>query len=136
MDYNCWIRTNYFAVTDEDTFLKTINECLANGSMEVITQEEKDRTRYGFLCEGSIFGSDEGEGCGDFDSFIKSLQEILPPGEAILLQEIGHEGFRYLVGSVLIITANDVRYVNMQAKALEEARILLDNDDFETQMEY
>ena len=42
--------------------------------------------------------------------FAELLQPLLPDGECMIYQEIGHEKMRYLVGEALMVTRNHIAY--------------------------
>lgn len=136
-DYNCWIRTNYFKVKDENAFRELMGRCSANGKIEVHTKGKYEEKKFCFTCDGRIYGLENKEwNEEDFDGFILELQKLLPSHEAILLQEVGYEKFCYLVGSVLIITESETQYIDVKEKAMEAARKLLKKPDFTTDMDY
>lgn len=136
-DYNCWIRTNYFGVNDENALRELINRCSANGEMKLYSEMHDGKKKFCFTCNGTIYGlTQEEESEEDFDTFVAALQGLLPVGEAILLQEVGYEKFRYLVGSVLIITHDSTRYIDMKSIAMAEAKKILNDPTFTTEMDY
>ena len=110
-DYYGKTRTNYFSVTDDEKFKQIISSCKAPDEIEVFEEKQEDGSiKYGFLCDGSIYGlpdrdGDSTEDCDDnedvdynYDTFCEALQQILPDGEAIIITEVGYEKMRYLVG--------------------------------------
>ena len=106
-DYNCWIRTNYFRVKDENALEELLSTCRTNGHLQL--RESEEGKKYCFTCDGRIYGvpdreaPDEAE--EDYGAFITGLQKLLPAGEALILMEVGHEKFKYLVGAVCLLTA-------------------------------
>lgn len=139
-DYLCKCRTNYFKITDEAAFRALCESCHSNNRIEIFSRGEDENKQYGFLCDGMIYGipedpkdEDSGE---NYDAFISGLQELLPKGEAILLQEVGSEKFRYLIGAVLVITATETKYVEIKEIGLKIARELLRNPEYVTQIDY
>lgn len=136
-DYMCKIRTNYFKVTDEDALKKLLGKCMANGALELETRGNGGEKQYCFSCDGQIYGLGDWEDDeGDFDAFVAELQKLLPKDDAVILQEVGSEKFHYLVGSALIITSEATQYISVVEKALETARVLLEDPSYETQMDY
>ena len=136
-DYICWVRTNYFKVKDENALRELLDQCTANDKIELHSSGKGVEKQFCFTCDGRIYGLENREGNKeDFDGFILELQKLLPSHEAILLQEVGHEKFCYLVGSVLIITETEIQYIDVKEKAVEVARKLLKKSDFTTDMDY
>lgn len=81
----------------------------------------------------------ESEDCDDnynTDDVYKALQEIVAPGDAIIITEVGYEKLRYLVGDAVVITRDAIEYINLRSAAMEAACTLLNNPQFDTQMEY
>lgn len=39
-DYNCWIRTNYFRVKDENALEELLSTCRTNGHLQLRESEE------------------------------------------------------------------------------------------------
>ncbi|MDR1558700.1 MAG: hypothetical protein LBS84_03185 [Clostridiales bacterium] len=141
-NYVAFIRTNYFAVTDEAEFRKIIASVSAEDEVSVFKQPQPDGTvKYGFGLYGSIYGLPDNEDPdGDEDpsmsAFESALQEVLVPGDAILMTEIGYEKLRYLTAFCGIITKDTIQYTDLRDSALTLAKELLSNPDFQTQMEY
>lgn len=79
---------------------------------------------------------DEEEGEEDYEAFLTGLQRLLPPEEALILQEAGHEKMNYLVGDVYVITADTRTYISMRETGIQEARRILQNPSYETRMDY
>lgn len=151
-NYIASIRTNYFSVTDPEKFKAIIASCRAEYDITIIDDKQADGSiKFGFYCYGSIQGLPDKEGSSldeiigaeddydcesSIDLFFDALQDILPDGEAIIITEVGYEKMRYLVGYCTVITRNDVQGVDVQDKALELARNILQNNDFTTKMDY
>lgn len=72
----------------------------------------------------------------DMSTFYEELQKILPEGEAFILQEVGNEKLRYLVGAVAIVTKDEIKCLSIDEIAREEAKKMLNDPEFETQMDY
>jgi hypothetical protein len=113
--------------------------CTDDG-LEIFEEEFADGKKFGFGCCGVIQGTkqlhEDDDSEEDYDEFIKSLQEIVADGDAIILTEVGYEKLRYLVGKSEIITKTGYKVVSLRDKTLNEAKLLLGNPDFDTQMEY
>lgn len=72
----------------------------------------------------------------DMNTFYEELQKILPESEAFILQEVGNEKLRYLVGAVTIVTKDEIKCLSIDEIAREEAKKMLNDPEFETQMDY
>jgi hypothetical protein len=133
-DYYAKTRTNYFDITDEDKFRKIIGLCSASNTIEV---DKNVEGKFVFTCNGTINGLFNGED-DDFNhgDFCKALQEVLPDGEAIIITEVGSEKMRYLAAASVVITNSKIETVNIKDVALNCAKRLLGNDEYDTEMEY
>jgi len=102
-DYYGKTRTNYFSVTDEEKFKQIMGSCRGADDIEIIDNQQQDGSlKYGFYCEGSIYGlpeRDEDAGNTDeeyddvdynYDAFCEALQQILPDDDAVLITEVGY----------------------------------------------
>lgn len=152
-------RTNYFKVINENAFTKLIDLCGTDDpdGVSLWTNETQDGVkRYGFGCYGDISGipiesaeNSEG-GCEneredeyededveyDYDAFIKELQKLLPESEAVIITHTGHEKLRYLVGSITVVTRDEVEYQSLSDVALQTAREMLGNPHWTTKDSY
>jgi len=138
-NYYATIRTNYFGVTDEDKFREIIDSCSAEDTIHVFESKD-DSGKFGFGCIGSIYGIPPGENEdddeSDMDTFYDALQNILLEGDAIIITEIGYEKLRYLISNCIVITKNDIQFVDLRNKAIELAREMLNDAAFTTEMDY
>ena len=105
-NYESMCRSNYFAVTDKTAFLDLIKRCTADGKVEISEQEIEGVNKVAFYCYGAI--GIETEGANSFDVFVEELQKLIPDHEAVIIKEIGHEKFRYLIERGIIITNNSI----------------------------
>jgi hypothetical protein len=133
-NYNAFIRTNYFAVTDEVEFRKIIASVCAEDEVSVFEQPQPDGTmKFGFGLYGGIYGlptnPDDEDEDPEMDSFESALQTVLAPDDAILMTEIGYEKLRYLTAICKIITKNVIQYMDLRDSALATAKELLDDPD-------
>jgi len=152
-DYYAKVRTNYFSVTDEDKFHRLMEMCASNGGrVEVFSEKSAgdEPTKFGFYCDGSILGllaphDDEEpedlnyEACDDehdMDLFYKFLQKLVTKDDAVIITEVGSEKMCYLFGVCVIITQSEIRVLDLQGMAMTEARVMLNNPDYTTQMDY
>jgi len=147
--YTVRTRTNYFSVTDEKKFRAIISSCDATDEIEIFDERQADGSiKYGFLCAGRINGLPDTENATDedgepnddidcnYDAFCEALQEILPENDAIFITEVGFEGMRCLVGDCSIITRDAYKVITLKNKAMETARKMLNNPEYETKMDY
>jgi hypothetical protein len=139
-NYYAVTRTNYFAVTDAAKFREIIGSCVTDEEAIQIFDPEGGSERFGFGCYGSIRGIPAGEGEDDseedIDAFHDALQSVLVDGDAIVITEIGYEKLRYLIGCCTVITKRDIRFLNLIDSAVGLARIMLENPEFTTKMNY
>lgn len=143
-NYMGFTRTNYFSVTDADKLREIVNRFIWDDSDSFL---EEGYGGYAFGCYGTIDGlrkptlddDDDSEDYDDdynVDDVYEALQEIVAPGDAIIITEVGYEKLRYLVGDTVVITRDAIEYINLRSAAVEAARKLLNNPQFDTQMEY
>ena len=154
---HCTIRTNYFRVKDKDAFLDLMNHTQGSeNTIDVFEKNECGETYFCFGCYSGISGVDDDyylrangidpEDDKDYDEddfnnsrydiFIDRLRELVAEDDAIIIQESGNEKLKYLVGSALIITKDDDKYLSMQTFAEKEAARMIGNPDWTTVMEY
>jgi hypothetical protein len=156
-DYTCKTRTNYFRVTDEDQFKEFMSACVGDGNkvVKLIDRQRNGITLFAFCLDGKINGlrykiedgkavialcEDEAVNFPEFDVswdlLHRSLQSVLPDGEAIIITEIGAENTTYLLACCTVITRNKVEELDFEEKELELARSMLGNPAYTTEMDY
>lgn len=138
-NYYATIRTNYFSVTDEAKYREIIESCIAEDTLHIFEESTTDgKKMFGFGCYGYINGipAVEDEDETDLDAFYYALQSVLSEDDAIIITEVGNEKLRYLVGLCTVITNTDIQSIDVCCKAVELARIMLENPEFTTRMEY
>lgn len=130
-------RTNYFRVTDEERYNELFSHLTAYGDdVNDFTKEQDGILYHGFGAFNSIdYLTDDGEGY-NFDLFLSELQKILPEDEAFIYMESGAEKLCYITGFSIVVTRNEIKNVNIISDALSLAKQMLNNEDFDTQMEY
>lgn len=69
-------------------------------------------------------------------AMIKKIQELIAPGHACIMTDVWYEKLRSVGGSSLIITSDKVEVVNLNEISLAMARKMLDNKDYDTDMDY
>ena len=67
---------------------------------------------------------------------MKELQKIIPKDEAFIFTEIGHEKLCYLTGYSIIVTKGKIEMIDLRSDSISKAREMLENDKFDTQLEY
>lgn len=140
-NYECAVRTNYFHVKDEFAFKELMGKvvCSEDGLDIFERKDEKGETIYGFGCYGSIMGiSAEGEDEDEYsyDKFIDELRKNIEPGDAIIIFEAGHEKLRSMGMYADIITSKDHDTLDLSRMAVESAKNMLKNPDWETRYTY
>lgn len=144
-NYYCAIRTNYFHVKDEEKFRELMNRVYGTeDSIELWERKDPNGNNvFGFGLYGEIAGVRYAEEDTDpnatrtaYDEFIDGLQECVADNDAIIILESGHEKLRYVIGSAVIITSNDFRYLDITDLACFNARDILDNPKWDTECEY
>lgn len=128
-------RTNYFKITDSDKFKEICEEITSESGVE-FDVTEKDGKLYGCISSESIIMLNDEDESVDMESFYKKLQTVLEEDDAIIFTSIGHEKLRYLVGMITVITKDDIQYINLEDKAMELARTMLKNPEWNTVNSY
>ena len=132
-------RTNYFRVTDEESYKRLYEGLVSEEFIEDFTYEDKDGNIYhGFGSYGVIDWIDRSldEYECDFYYFLKELQKILPDDEAFIFMESGYEKLRYVTGVAIVVTNKEIRSNNISNWAIDEARDMLGNPKFQTKLEF
>lgn len=138
-NYNCVTRTNYFRVTDEIKYAELFERLTTDGdTVSDFTKEVKGVTLHGFGAYSSIsYKTDNDDDCeGDINVFLEALMPLLPPGESLILTEIGHEKLRYLSGFGAIVTHDKIRWLSLSNTLIEIAREMLGDPEWCTEMCY
>lgn len=136
-NYYTKCRSNDFTVTDEEKFEKLCNRlCTENaGDNKPFYKYEYDENRYFLAFEGPfsylIGNEDEETFAEDSYTFFNDLMELLPEGECVIFTEIGWEKLKCVTASALVLTKDKMEWVNLDTVALEKARELLENPDYE-----
>lgn len=135
--YKAISKTNHFHVTDVERLKDIV--CRMQCSAKVNLVEDPQDT-YVIWSDADILGvypeDLEGEISGpDFELMTSELQAILPEGEALILFEIGTESLRYIVATATIVTKNTIRQINLLDEALDAVRSILNDSDWDTQID-
>lgn len=143
-NYCAFTRSNYFRVTNPERMREIVSQAIADeDTLSLFEEHTESETLFGFGCYGSILGLPMPEASEEdddeeysFDGFLSALQEILAPGDAIIVTEVGYEKLRYLVGVSTIVTADTISSVQLNEAAIAAARRQLGNPNWITIMEY
>lgn len=143
-DYIARTRTNYFAVTDRDKFLKVIRKCHVDGVTVLTPVTLDNEPKVGFYCQGSIEGypvaPEKANGetdVYDIDAFLNDLSDTISPGDACIITEIGFESMRSFNACYTIVApGRKIKCMDPNELAKDEARALLNNPEWETRMSY
>ena len=142
-NYCCTIRTNYFTVKDNEKFEEFMSHVRGTEDSVALWKEERDgKTMYGFGSYGTIFGycpepdDEDADFDGAYEAFEAGLVEHVADGDAILIFEAGNEKMRYVTGYATVITGGGVDGIDLKCAAMEIARHMLGNPEFNTKCEY
>ena len=136
-NYECAVRTNYFHVKDEFSFKEFMKKVVCSeDDLDIFeSKDEKGMTMYGFGCYGGIMGiAAEGEDEDEYsyDKFIDELRKNIEPGDAIIIFEAGHEKLCSIGMYADVITSEGYNMLNLEHMAVESAKNMLENPDWET----
>ena len=142
-NYYCTVRTNYFKVDDEEKFLDLIGNTYAEDNIEVFEKDDDGAKKFGFGTCGPITGyiPEDKEDDDDaldyaFDNLLQGLQKVVASDDAVIIMEAGAEKLRYVTGIAYIVTKNKISCIDLSAAAVAQAAEDLENDDYQTQLEY
>ena len=138
-NYECAVRTNYFHVKDEIALKELMNEVVCSENVLDIfeTNDKNGETVYGFGCYGSINGIQaENEDEYSYDKFIDELKKIVEPNDAIVILEAGHEKLNFIKMYADVITSEGHRTLDLSHLAVESAKNMLKNPEWETKCTY
>lgn len=138
-NYTAVSRTNYFQVTDEETYRELFDKLAAEDEIHDFSCTNDGKTYHGFGCYGSIEfceGPEDDEEFTGMEGFAEKLKAILPENEAFIYQETGNEKLRYLTAFAVVATREHVKFVSLDEQALICARFLLGDPKWETQTTY
>jgi len=140
-NYYATIRTNYFAVKDEDAFRALMDKVYGEDEIKIFEHPQEDGSvLFGFGCFGGISGLAGDEGDDDdgsaLDCFYDELQKLIKDDDAIIITEIGSEKLRYLVAVSTVITQTEICIIDLNTLSVRQAGEALGNAKFVTQMHY
>ncbi len=138
-DYKCAARTNYFHVKDEEKFRKFASEIhSADNDFEFWDNtDENGKKMFAFGCcsrlIGVIHGADYTEDPnGAYDELITGLQDNVTEDDAVIIYEVGREKLRSLSGYAAVITSKACEELMLTEIAVEQARTMLNNKEWNT----
>lgn len=123
-------RTNYFSVTNEDTFSEWL-EHYVNGADKIVKEHKVGFSGYGSFSFHGLFEEDVDE-----DEAIEKLQELLADGDVCAIKEVGYEKFHYLNSVVTIITKNEYKCLDFDSFLLREVQEMLNDSNFIIDLTY
>lgn len=134
-NYYGMTRTNYFGVKDEEKFKELTSKLEAEDNILI---EQNSEGKWSIASYSSIDYCLEVDNCEDYDldAFFESMKECIADGDAMIWTEIGNEKLRYFVAYSTVVTSEEIAHVVLEKCALDIARALVNNDNFETQMDY
>ena len=72
----------------------------------------------------------------DSEEFLSEMQAILPDGEAVVIEEMGHEKLRYLSGVAYIITKHDNDCIDFDTFIRKKVHDMTQNNAYECELDY
>ena len=138
--YNELMKSNYFALknnTCENELRNIVSSVLAYDDVQIFSRVKDEKQTYAIGCASNVLGIyDKDKGHPDMGTLYRKLQEIVAPNDAIILFAAGNDGLDYVTGSFTCITANDIKYVDMEKLAVKTAANMLDNPEYGTECSY
>lgn len=134
MKYEHSLRTNFFHVNDEETFVSFMATVVVDkgGALELnVGVDQSGRTTYGFTCDAIIIGAPDYCESGtdedvSYDSFILGLQECVAEGDAIIILEFDKPESGDWAAGYTVVTADDSDVRDIVDDASDYAMIMLD----------
>jgi hypothetical protein len=132
-------RTNYFRVDDETKFKDIISKTSTyEGDIDIWSKDIEGQKYFAFGTTSDIFGFKkyvcEEHFEYDLDSFLEALQEVVNPNDAIIIVGNGYERPEYLFGHTTIITKDDIKYSNIWNDAIDNAKLMLGNKEYDPEL--
>lgn len=154
--YNCVFRTSYFCVTDEKAYEEFKNHIVVQDTVDDIKFWHKrgdcmesddvkfntDRPiKHAFGGYTQIRGYEDIENYDsklpyhfpDYNVFLSKLSEIVAPGSACIITEVGNNGLRFIGAKADIVTHKNYRRLELRHivrdSLFEEEKILYIDDD-------
>lgn len=147
-------RTNYVHVSDEERFREICRLCTTSDGdrlTAITSKDDNGKPVIGFYTESDVDGylldennniadvdaddfDDESDYETSYDRFLKDIQSVLDPADALIITTIGYEKMRWLIGNTTIVTRNDIKYENLESLSLNMARKMLNKPEWNTKM--
>jgi len=155
--YEAKFRTNYFRVKNEEAFREFMAKVKAGVfPVNVFERTNGEGTKFfGFGSEnGSVDAIDgyaidddeledaEAEGVNlqfidSYEEFLyDKLKEFVAEDDAVIILTVGNEKLRYVTGDAMIITAKEMRCIDLTHQAMDAASKMLGNPEWQTTCEY
>lgn len=128
-------RTNYFRITDEKRFYEICDGiCCEDPYIET---SEKDGEILAFIGGYSSFNYHDAETdeCND-ELFYQLMSDIIAPGDAMILTEVGNEKLRYLSTYSVVVTNEQIEFVDLEFESICKAQELLGDKWWSTKNSY
>ena len=153
--YNCVTRSSYFYVVDEFEYEKFKQHIVVRDNDEriefwhkIADKAESDEVYtgknmkhafggytqiLGYVEDIEHYDRDLMDPSPDYDLFLQKLSEIVAPGSACIITEVGNNGLRFIGAKADIVTHKNHRRLMLNAIAkgslLENEEILYNDDD-------
>lgn len=140
-NYCCAMRSNYFRVKDPDEFRSFIcSVCTTDDALSLWEKEDASGNKlFAFGSYGNVCGFDDIDDDvydNPYDEFVRRLQRCVADDDAIVILEAGNENLRYVVGFATIVTSNSVKTLDLSEFAVSTAALILENNEWHTEMDY
>lgn len=142
-NYYCTYRTNYFRVRDPEAFEALMQKVSGEDFHFWKKQDNAGRLLYGFGGYGNYYlenpdsGDAENYDLADgADDLFDALRRHIAPDDSIIIFESGHEKLRYVTGCATVITEFAIEGINIKDMAIDVAKKLLKNPQYDTETEY
>lgn len=138
-NYCSAVRTNYFKIKDIDKFNSLCASLDGSDVKFEVTEKcgQNFASIWGFDITYRIKNSEDTDHvCDNIDEFFDKMKDIVADGDAMIWTEIGREKLKYLVGFVCIVTSEQVQFINLENIAIDKAKTMLNNENWETQNNY
>lgn len=128
-------KTNYFRITDVEKFKEICDNICAEYNDQCFTVSSDEPCKVCIAFDGPFTYERRTNGKLAEDSYevFHDLKEILADGESIIFTEIGWEKLKCVTAGATIVTKDDVQFVHLNAVALEKARDMLKNPNYEAE---
>lgn len=137
---NTTLKSNYFRVKNNacaKELKHIVSSVLAYDDIRIFSRVEGKNQTYAIGCTRNVLGIyNKDKGHPDMGTLYRKLQEIVAPDDCIILFETGNDGLDYVTSSFTCITANNIKYVDMEKLAVKTAANMLSNPEYGTECSY